>query len=651
MVSRPGLAVILLALSVWLTGLMAETVSPGPSAPMRPVYLSEAPALELSATDASLPQRVLIRIAVFPDSSYTLLSVEPANLRAEVERYLRQTDLMGYLDDKTPGVKELEIRVSRIDQTRMDVPDHTTEPELRQRIDDWIFKQRELDSPGAVWRDWLDPLASEDLNYRSATNVSGLHTGTDPLRQHGMDLANTPLAKVQRLNWLRSIYSSAVAYDHYDEPYPYEILLTGLNAGMGEFDSRYAKVRAARNGLLGREGLFYGLDLTVSSGDWLNLSSAQTNIRQSLRIPLGKLGLELDYASFAADQASISLHPSYWRAPLYGLERKGELLWTRLSSPWLDLAYSRSREALQSSVFAFRPLSLMHQLQAAKELQMGKIKMGASWIHAWRENNLLLPLESYQSEYKDLGAVKLDYQGDKLTVNASAALADLADLMAEGSVAYRFGKLACSAGLKADFSDYQPRVAVTDIYTSNAELESVDLRERQRLWMKLDWQPGALKLALTAGRKDYQIALPNSGNTLQYKAAPLFVGLGGVYDLDLGFMRAILRQNLLWTQEQEHTRDDPAIRGSGELELRRDLSYNNAIFAALGYTFHSSYLNLAVQPDVLDFSLIADARFGVRISKLFEIDAGIRNLGDNYIFGVYPIPFSLHASVRWYFVN
>ena len=121
MVSRPGLAVILLALSVWLTGLMAETVSPDPSAPMRPVYLSEAPALELSATDASLPQRVLIRIAVFPDSSYTLLSVEPANLRAEVERYLRQTDLMGYLDDKTPGVKELEIRVSRIEQTRMDV--------------------------------------------------------------------------------------------------------------------------------------------------------------------------------------------------------------------------------------------------------------------------------------------------------------------------------------------------------------------------------------------------------------------------------------------------------------------------------------------------------------------------------------------------
>jgi hypothetical protein len=36
----------------------------------------------------------------------------------------------------------------------------------------------------------------------------------------------------------------------------------------------------------------------------------------------------------------------------------------------------------------------MHQLQAAKELQMGKIKMGASWIHAWREKNLLLPLES-----------------------------------------------------------------------------------------------------------------------------------------------------------------------------------------------------------------------------------------------------------------
>ena len=108
---------------------------------------------------------------------------------------------------------------------------------------------------------------------------------------------------------------------------------------------------------------------------------------------------------------------------------------------------------------------------------------------------------------------------------------------------------------------------------------------------------------------------------------------------------------MLWMQEIDQMRDNPALRGFGELELRRDLAHNNAIFAALGYTFHSSYINLAVPADALEFSLVANARIGVQISKLFDLEVSILNIGDNYIFGVQPVPVSLHAGLRWYFLN
>jgi len=639
MVSRSRLALILLLACGWISCLLAQ-----------PLFLPTAPPLELPAGQdfGVLPPRALLKIAIFPDSSYVLLEVIPASLKPHAEAHLRQMDLLSYLaEGGSTGVRELEITLKQSEAGADSVP----EPEIRALIDELIIKQRELDSPGAVWRDWLDPLAAEDLNYKTATNVSGLHIGSDALMLHGLDLPGSPVEKIQRLGWLRGSFDGADAYDHFSSKYPFEILLTGLNAGMGEYDSRYAKIKAGRNGLFGTPGLYYGLDLTVANGSWLGLNSAQTNTRHLLSVPLGRVGLDLEYASFAQDFASITLQPAFWKSPLFLYERSGEMVWSRFSSPWLDLAFSRSREALSSTVFAFRPQSLMYQAQAGKTLKMGNLQVGARWVHAWREGDLLLPRESYQSEYKDKGSLALQYDGKQLLAKAEASLSDLKDAVTEASLAYRMGSFKAGLGFKTDLSDFDPRVSVTDLYNLGANLDNVDLRERRKLWLQLDWQPGDLSIALSAGRKDYSMALPENGVTTVYEAAPFFVGLGTVYDIDLRALKLILRQNLLWTQEQDNMRNDPAFRGFGELELRRGLSHDNAIYATLGYVFHSSYLNLARQPDILDFSLIADARLGVRISKLFEIDAGIRNLGDNFIFGVYPIPFSLHASVRWYFVN
>lgn len=639
MVSRTRLALILIS-GMWMLGLAA-----------RPVYLPKAPALEIPAGTeiTDLPSRALIRIAVFPDSSYSLLSVEPPELRPLAENYLRRVVLLSYLAENayTPGMKELEIDITQGPSSSAPL----SEQELRSRIETWIVEERDRMSSGAVWRDWIDPLASEDLNYKTANNAIGLHTGPDPLRLHQMDLPASPLGNAQRLSWLRSMYSADSGYDHSARVFPYEILLTSLDAGMGEFDSRYATVKAGRSGILGMRDLYYGLDLSVANGNWTGLNSARTNMRHHLRVPIGRLAVDLEYTSLSQDFSSIELHPAYWRSPLFSLEQKGSYFWSQLSSPWLDLAVSRRRETLNASGFAFRPQSELLQIRAGKLYQFGKMKLDAAWVHSWNESNLILPLYSYQYEYDDLGSLAWTYEGDRLELEVNAGMYDLKHAVAEAKAGWKTGKFRADIGYKSALSDYDSRTAVTDIYTVGSMLDAVDLREHGRIYAGLSFKSSDLSVSLSAGRKDIMVSIPENGAVSSFEATPLFAGLGAVVSHDFGFLRLGLKQNLLWTQERDHMRDDPAIRGFGEVELRRELNHDNAIFAALGYSFHSSYLNSYVQPDVLDFSLIADARLGVRISKLFEIDAGIRNLGDNYIFGVYPIPFSLHASLRWFFVN
>lgn len=634
MVSRTRLALIFALVAACFGVLNAEAI-----------FLGAAPAMEIPATEefADLPARVTLKIAVFPDSSYILQGVEPEQLTPFAEKYILGFNPFLYFEEgqPEPGIKELEIRIIQVEMAEQPL----AEADIRAGIEYWIKRSREQGE-----RNYLDPFASWQLEYRTQSNATGLYSSFTPFRIHGFDLPGMPYEPALTSSWLRSVYGMQSGTEA-DEIYPYEVLLTELKAGMGEYDSHFAIVRARRNRLFGKPGLYYGLDFSLSNGYWLGVNSAQTNTRHHLQIPLGALKFDLEYADFALDQSSLSLHPSYWTTPTFSYERVGEFLWAQLSSPWLDLAYGSAREELRASRFIHTPKSQVRQIRLGKGIEFQNISLSAFWHQAWRESKLKLPAVSYQKEYQDQASIDFGYTSSYFDLKTSAELNDFKGLVASGNLGFNYGVFNAGLDFRADFEDFMPRAWVEDPYRIADSLEVYDLREQNRAAISLGYSSGGLDLSLGAGRALNKIASQENGILNQHQAAPLFAGLGASYDHDFKVLRLIIKQNLLWTMEQDFMRDDPSFRGFGELELRRELKYDNAIFTALGYSFHSSYINRAIPADVLDFSLIADLKLGVKISKLFELNAGIRNLGDNYIFGLYPLPFSMYASLNWFFLN
>jgi hypothetical protein len=59
----------------------------------------------------------------------------------------------------------------------------------------------------------------------------------------------------------------------------------------------------------------------------------------------------------------------------------------------------------------------------------------------------------------------------------------------------------------------------------------------------------------------------------------------------------------------------------------------------------------AVNPYLIEASTVLDVFAGVRISKLFDFNVSVKNLLSTSIYGLYPIPLSIHANVRWFFIN
>lgn len=607
----------------------------------QPVFLEDAPILELPADQdfGEVPPTVLLRVAVLQDSTYTLISVQPANLRTQVDIYLYSHDLFSLLPDGyTPGMYEVEIAVYQSEKVMAKQDEH----KLKAEIEDWIVADKGRTSAHQPIRGYLDPWAAEDLAYKTANNIGGLMTGASALRLHDMEVPQSLLEPSQQRLWLQSMQ---------DSEYPYPVLLTSLAAGMGELDNRYALVRLKRNDIFGIKGMYYGLDLDLANAQWLAKSAAQTNTRHSLSLPLGWLKVNLEYADIAQNHSSISLDPVYWRSPLSDVERTGAYLWTQVATNWLDLDFARRRETLRSADFAGNIRNLIYQLRAGKDIQIGNWDLAAHWTQAWRENDFTLPRISYQSEYKSLAELKLGYQHQGFKANAGMQLADLEDAILDADLAYQFGIFSVGMGLKTDLSTYQPRVSVSDIYTAGNMLDYRDIRQRRKASLELGLNLSNLQVGIGLGNELYKISFLDNGQLVETDASPIVIGMGAIYEKDWQVLSTILRHNMLWMQEIDQMRDNPALRGFGELELRRDLAHNNAIFAALGYTFHSSYINLAVPADALEFSLVANARIGVQISKLFDLEVSILNIGDNYIFGVQPVPVSLHAGLRWYFLN
>ncbi|HAN41106.1 MAG TPA: hypothetical protein DCQ12_04205, partial [Candidatus Cloacimonas sp.] len=194
-------------------------------------FAQAIPSVEIPTYEGVQAAELILQIQLFQDGSYLIQAAEPEELRGYADDYLFVHELKELLpeDQMQPGTVEVRVPIVYI---QADEPPLTT-AELRELIDEWIVAQREADGTTKPVQDWLNPMASEVLLYKTVTSSVGLMSSSQKVSWRGFELASTAVEPYVPLAWQQSMGLSSDS-----GPYPYEPLFSSNHAGMGGYDSR-----------------------------------------------------------------------------------------------------------------------------------------------------------------------------------------------------------------------------------------------------------------------------------------------------------------------------------------------------------------------------------------------------------------------------
>jgi len=650
MVSRPRLALITLFL------VLLSFVACILSAQEIPLLQGPAFVIPPSWQITYDPPQIAVRLAIAPDSTLSLINIlgSQQELRPLVQQYLTDNGvaLLGSNAFPIPGLEDVILPITKI--TPLQAPEEN-EQDLRAAVENWVVAQRKSKAADVIWGFNAVAPGSSPLLYRSGYSSIGLDRADTDIRLDGSRLPASIVSGAVSHGYFQAFYEPAAlpaGQNYLDISYPYPVAVTDLQAGMGDYEHRFARIALKKNALLGVEGSYYAFDLLVAHGWWAQANTAQTSMRHRLTLPIGPADLTLEYADFAQDISMAQLRPVYWQSSIFTVDHALRKLTARIRSPYLDVSAAWLREQASSFAFGIDPKQKATLLRAEKEFTMGNLGIGAAYEHAERDANAEIATGSAVPLYDDLVEARISYRSGRLEALFGGGLYDWENPFVNAMLHAELGKLSLGARLRSDLYDLPSNTSFTDVFTGMGYLSGADIRYPGEYAALVGLQPiPGIKASLAVGRRKIQNYLPAVGGDTLIEAEPLFAGLNASLSIPLGNYSLDWLQDLSWTQMQYGLRESPQWTTRGDICFTRHLAWDNALFAGLSYTGHTDYTSSNASAFGVDASTIWDARVGVRISKLFEISIAYRNITDSSIFGAYPVPASLHASLRWFYLN
>lgn len=647
MVVKSGLRLILLLGLVLLAGsLIAQS---------EPIRLGGiAFTLPPGWPQSYYPPEVMVRVKVNPDSTLGLVSVLDG--KTELEPLLRQHLLSFEYIPSGDSLAEFDAMLDILEAPETGSPlDRKAREELLREIEEWILK----DSSGLNFHSPVRPPAElSDLNfvaepYRSgfffwapvdnavSRSVNGFEQRSSLFSGIWQDLSG--------LGFLRR-QDTHLALDYADEAYPHPVTLSAVEVGIGDYEQLFARGVLKKNRLFGVDRLHLGFGFLIQDGSWLQRDSGRESLLFDLSIPLGKTTLDLGFADHRAGLSQRYLRPEYWRENDFSVERRYRMIHAAWKSPWLNLALLHEKDNSQADVFT-RPLGDdALRLRAWETFRIRALSVSALYerMFSWRDSVLV------DADHTDLLGFGLKLDGAAISGEANLELKDFQRLRASGELGYTFRKLRFGALGAIRRNDPEPVLQVPSPYIDGATLNRVEFRENAHLGLFLGWQPGQYsKLSLSGGRRSVSNQYLPSGS--EYPTSTQqnvnYLRLAAGFNETWNNWNLNWQPALTWQAGYSGLFAEPMLRCQSHLNFSRLLSHENALFAGFSLLGHSDYVNPDQASTNVPASIIMDVWAGVRISRRFEFQVTYKNLFDAGIYGAEPLPGSIQAALRWYFLN
>ena len=526
----------------------------------------------------------------------------------------------------------------------------------RQVIEYWVTDQMQARRLfQSFLRDSSPVLNSVDI-YRAAYHAVGMDNMALGIQRYGFSVVPGIWSQAFYLQQYDSVYRQTVSGStvgftepKYDDP----VLITDLHAGLGDYEFNFARVGLKKNQIFGFPGLYYSLDFLGQTGLWTGINHNQSSMRHYLSIALGRFVIEGEYMGWAVDASSQDLKPMWWQSANYVIEHKYKQFYAALRNPWLDLSLISVSDQAKATLQNINLRNSSLQVKASKALQIGAHQLYVDYEHASSELEYT-PIPTAENRvYDDLVSARYLYVGDRLNADLEARYYNLKDLYLEGDSSWNWlGMKLGVHGMKSGLANASQ--SVIDLYNPTATIYPVSqiLNAQYSGYVSANLLQD-IELSLNAGQK----VLDSSGSTWSDQTTLPFADLKLGLQKDYGKYRLSASQVLNWQAEADAARPGiyytelPGFRYQSYLQLKRDMDNDNALFAGLSYVGHSSYFSSTQTAQEFAAAGIMDMWAGVQISKLFELTLSFKNVLDSDIYGIYPIPRSVHASLRWFYLN
>ncbi|MBW6514343.1 MAG: hypothetical protein K0B87_06265 [Candidatus Syntrophosphaera sp.] len=603
------------------------------------------------------PPEVLIRVKVLPDSSLAL--VEVLDGKKELIPFLADhlsihkyplADSLGISQefDALLGIEQL------FDPGAQAVPAEDILPE----IEAWIARSR------------------EDLNHRHPEHDPSLLNGLNslpeayragyfsyrrpdefaPLSINGFQPHASAFSRPVLEDGARSIYhrqDSALGIAYADQVYPYHVTLSDIEVGIGDYEQLTARGAVKKNQLLGVDGLYLGLDFLVQSGYWLQQDSGRNAVKLFLSAPLGRTRLELAFADQISDLSMLDLRPEYWQTQNFPVERRYRTVYAAWKSPWVNLGLFNENKTSRSPLFHQTLHNDALQLKVWQSFLLGGLELAPSFTRLFAQRNFSLANQDPEN------VAGLGFRSS-LPLLGGEVQADLVDLelpRISGDLFHAWEKFDLGGVFRFTSHPSVAQLSTEDIYLEGSSLPRVEVRENSNLGAYLRHRFNQSSSAvLTLGHKNLNypgaLVIPTTGEKASLSGARdfIYLKLGGNLSQRMNEWQLDWTPSVSWRGEAE-LYEEPVFQYQSHINLTRLLPYGNALFAGFSLTGHSAYLSSDPRFYEVETSAIADIWAGVLITNRFELTVFYKNLADTSIYGVYPLPATLQASLRWFFLN
>jgi hypothetical protein len=578
---------------------------------------------------------VMIRIAVMPDSSLQLIGILDGKneLATLVEEHLRLYPYLLQSEQVLPGQQITAIL--RLNQPVSASSGKASEQETLKRIEAWIESYKERHSLHGNGGDlWL---------YRSGFSFTGWDDPGNRNTMNGFERPGSAFSPALYDGLNSEFYQPSATYcgvGFTDVDYPYPIAVSELQTGLGDYEHRLAHGSIRKNGVFGVDGLYLGYEFIAQNGYLAEIGAAQTSMKFDLKLPLWGTQLRMAYTDHASDLAMTELSPEYWQPALFTIDHRLRRSMVQWLNPWLNLALNYESERARSNLFSSNLFTKTVQVKAFRSLTAGPLVSDLKYEHAFKDQNFTRT----DNDYDDLIQAGLNLKGMSLRFS----LYDFEVARICGSYLQPLGSLSLGVFTRMGLSQPEAIIRVADIYTGIGTLGRIDKQERGRAGLEANWSlDPKLEAGLRAGIK--RTATTDAGG--ETEADAVFADLKGKADWKRGHWKLAWEPALAWQYSREDIAGEPGLLAKSDLILYRDLGYDNALFAGFSVIGHSGYLSSLPSGIRTDASAVVDLIAGVQISKRFELNVSYKNIGNSSLFGIYPVPASLQASLRWFYLN